>query len=443
MSKTKVFDVFNRIAKIVLNKGTLVYGNEFQGELLLAVMDSGTARLCVERRADYICGKHFENEEINNAKIGNITFSQLLVKSSENVALFRAITYKILIDNKGLIYKIEPLPTDKVIKRDDKKFVYNYTLNTRNYEKNKEVIYDGFDTSWTTQERLNNLKLQLKDNRGKQKGFILYKHNAGIGEEIYPVPAAYSGIEDIRTDAELSKFELENLENGFLPSAVLTMIGELDDTIINEETGKTEADVMKEKLQKFTGKTGGRSKLLVLTAETKEQLPQLSQLDVGQLLSSLDQITERVGKKVCKLFSVPPILAGFSEPSILGSNQTFKNALIILQHSVLKDQNLIKETLESIFPEMNMDFSIKPLQLIEYIPSELLSKMTDSEKRKLAGFKQNPFDETEENQKIIDKLSILPPAISSKVLELMSEEQIMNLAGIKFEPKIQTDEKGI
>jgi hypothetical protein len=84
------------------------------------------------------------------------------------------------------------------------------------------------------------------------------------------------------------------------------------------------------------------------------------------------------------LFEVPPVLAGFEEASILGSNQTFKNALLVLQHSTQKDQELIIESLNEIYPLK--DFSITELKLIDYIPSEVLNVLTRAELRELGGY---------------------------------------------------------
>jgi hypothetical protein len=383
----KLIQIFNRLAFIRENKGTKEYDNKFQNELLRAVMNSGTARNCIEKRASYIFGKGFtEKTTANETANKKQTFNKFLADTANNVSLFKTVSWLIKVDHTGQPLAIKVLPTQKIKVKSDGSFMYNHTLYTDNYELRYDVDYPRYDPAMQPSERAAIAAEQLKQDKS-QKGFIYYAYQHGIGQDYYAIPPAYSGLEDILTDHELSAYELENLQNGFLPSAILTLIGKVDDTVQDSVTGKTEADQLKDNLKKFTAKEGGRSKLMVLTAETKEQVPNLQQMDVGKILEGMEKITDRIGRKVCRLFEVPPVLAGFEEASILGSNQTFKNALLVLQHSTQKDQELIIESLNEIYPLK--DFSITELKLIDYIPQEVLAVLTTNELRELGGYLPN------------------------------------------------------
>jgi hypothetical protein len=387
-AKTSILGVLKRVVdKIAIvkeNKGTKVYENTFAGELVKSCMNSGTSRICIERRASYIYGGGFVDETLAETKANkNQTFAKLLATSSQNAAILKAVCYRVMVDHNGEIFAVYNVPVDKVDRTSDNRFRFNPTKNTDNFDRTLDKFYDEFNPQMSPQQRAVELQKELQ-RYGTQQGRFVYVFNQGIGQEYYSIPPAYSGIEDIKTDAQLSSYELENLENGFMPSALLTLIGKVDDTIINEQTGKTEKDELKASLSSFTAKDGGRARLLVMAAETKEQVPVLQQMDASKILDGLDKITDRVGRKVCRLFEIPPVLAGFEDASILGSNQTFKNALTILQHSVKKDQDLIIEALNIIYP--NYNFEIKQLQLIDYIPAEVMAKLTDDELRGLAGY---------------------------------------------------------
>lgn len=387
---SKVIGVFNKVPSIKQNKGTTIYDNTFQAELLKACLDSGTARVCIERRASYIYGTGFINELVAQQQANaKQTFNKLLGSISPNVGLYKTVCLKVLVDSTGNPYRVYPLAVDKV-QKGDVKFIYNPTKNTDYFDRNKDVEYLEFDPTLTNEQRKKQLAQEIKEH-GKQRGTILYHFNESIGQSVYCVPPAYSGLEDIKSDHELSSYELENLENGFLPSAMLTIVGNVDDTV-KDANNKTEKDIVKERLSEFTAKKEGRARLLVMTAETKEGIPNLQQLDTGKILDGLEKITDRVGRKVCRLFEIPPVLAGFEDASILGSNQTFKNALVTLQHSVQKDKDLIIEALNMVFPDL--DFAIGELKLIDYIPAEVLAKLTDDELRALAGYEPLPNTDT-------------------------------------------------
>lgn len=381
----KVLQIFNRLAFIRENKSTKVYDNAFQGELLNACMNSGTARNCIDKRASYIYGKGFSDELVAKDKANpKQTYNKFLADTSNNVGLFKTVSWVVKIDNRGEPIYIKALPTHKIQKKSNGDFIYNPTLFTDNYDIRANEEFGAYDPSALPQERAKQLVADMKADGGKQKGRIYYNYIKSLGSDYYCIPPSYSGIEDILTDHELSSYELENLQNGFLPSAILTLIGTLDDVQEDEKTGLTEAGKVKKALAQFTAKEGGRSKLMVLTAETKEQIPSLQQMNVGKILEGLEKITDRIGRKVCRLFETPPVLAGYEDASILGSNQTFKNALIGLQHSTIKDQELIIESLNEIFPDK--DFSINELKLVDYIPNEVLSQLTRTELRALGGY---------------------------------------------------------
>jgi len=209
------------------------------------------------------------------------------------------------------------------------------------------------------------------------------------------------------------------------------LIGDYDDEIIDEQTGLTEMDGVKKVLSSFTGKGGGRSKLAVLTAKTKELVPTLQQVDTNLIVSALEKITDRVGRKVCRLFEVPPVLAGFEDASILGSNQTFKNALLTLQHSVINDQDLVITGLNKIWP--NIDFSVKQLQLIDYIPSEIMAKLTDDELREMGGFEPLPRNTQSQQQLVIDTLNSMSPIVATNIMKAMSQKQLLELVGLEID----------
>jgi hypothetical protein len=428
----KLFQIFNRIAVVKENKATGSLQNKFAGELVKAVMNSGTARICLDRRTSYIVGDGFVSETVNEIKANNDqSIQDLLFEAANNTGLLKAVCLHVLVDNNGEVYRVYNVPVDKVERTVQGTFIYNPTKNTDNFDKNLDKEYPQWDSTLTPEQRKIKLAADLKQNNGKQLGSFVYVFRKAVGQDYYAIPPAYSGIEDILTDAELSAFELENLQNGFVPSALLTLIGEYDDQVIDEQTGLTEMDGVKKVLQSFTGKGGGRSKLAVLTAKTKEQLPIIQQMDTDLIVSALEKITDRVGRKVCRLFEVPPVLAGFEDASILGSNQTFKNALLALQHSVIKDQELIISAFNKIWP--NVDFTIKQLQLIDYIPNEIMAKLTDDELRAMAGFDPLPKNTPSQQQLVIDTLNSMSPIVATNIMKAMSQKQLLELVGLQID----------
>jgi len=423
--------IVSKVAVIKENKSLRTYENKWAGELVLAIMDSGTARNCVTMRSSFIQANGFTDEKVAKMQANQTqTFNKLLASMAQNVAMLKAVCVRVILNPDGTVWRTYNIPVDKVERTTDGRFLYNHTKNTAQYNVNYNVYYDPWIPGLEPKDRAVLLKKEMRANNGRQKGTFAYHFNEGVGEEYYAIPPAYSGIEDIKTDGQLSAFELECLLNGFVPSAILTTIGKMDDTIVDAKTGLTAAGKFAKVLGSFRGVEGKRAALMWLTAATKEEIPNLQQLDMGALLDGLEKITDRIGRKVCRLFGIPPILAGYEDSAILGNSQSFKNAMVSLQHSVVKDKELITECMTSIYPKL--DFTIGELQLVNDIPDIVLEKLTDTEIRALGGY--GPVEEEEETVKrkrLLNILSTLDPVFANELLRSLTEEEKRALIGLK------------
>ena len=227
---------------------------------------------------------------------------------------------------------------------------------------------------------------------------------------------------------ELSKMEYENVINSFMPSAILTLIGEVDN-LTEDEDGKTDQDKLDETLMEFTGAKGGRSKLAVLTAKNKEAVPVLQSFDAKAVFDAIDIATDRIARKVCRHMGIPPVLIGISTAGQLGNNQELANHMEVFVLTVQKHQNQLIEALKSIFPEKNFD--IAPLQLFKFIPDKVWDKLTDDEIRELAGYAPIPLVTDATSDQTITAVNSLSPLVATKVMETLTPDEIRALVGLK------------
>jgi hypothetical protein len=77
-------------------------------------------------------------------------------------------------------------------------------------------------------------------------------------------------------------------------------------------------------------------------------------------------------------------LVGLTDAAILGNQQAIANAIKILNNSILPDQIQISGAFTLIWP--TPDWTIQSLSLIDYIPSEVISKLSTDEIRALGGY---------------------------------------------------------
>lgn len=380
---TGVYGFVNAIIPEKENKAQGIYyfgvDNKLPNNLITWVNDSGVARRCVGKVSTYIEANGFVNKDAGSKIVGTdgATANDLLSDIATSLAYFEGFALHIKRDGFGNVKAIKSIPFQCVRRTNNGEFEVNLTYGQQKFDKNKTKIYPAF------KGRLTEIEF-LKEVKNIGDGEILYAYISSPDNSYYPNPQYYSQIEDIRTSSELAKFDYETVTNGFITSAVLTYIGELDGTQ-KDEAGKTEVDYFQEGLKKFSGQTkdqyglSGRNKLLVLNTKSAEQAPTLQPFDSKAIFEASNSKRDLIERAVCRLFGVPPVLAGFSDAAILGNTQSIANASLELNKNVQPLQNLISKTFKKLWPEF--DWTLTEYTPVQYIEPGLYQYMTNDEIR--------------------------------------------------------------
>ena len=387
--KIKVFNFLNRIVKIKepvnYSEDIIKYDtdNKFPQNLINYIRESGTATRCVDELGRYSFAEGFVKEttakmKFNETQNGNDIVEELLQQS----IYFEGNALHISRKTDGTIDSVRVVPFEN-IRRAKNYLIYNPTLSSDKYDQSKDKKHPYFKGVKLTPEELAEVSAF-----GEDAGEILYIINKRPGTYIYPIPGYYASISDIETDAELSKYELETVNNSFLPSGILTIIGNINNEVKDDEDS-TEWDEYQEQLEAFTGNVknekgeSGRNKLLVLQAETKEQVPNYQALTNEAILNASETATKRIEGKVCRAFGVPPFIVGIGGTVGFATNIISDN-ITLFNNRVLKIQNLATKGLKLCFPEM--DFTLTQLTPIKYLAPEVLKTLSETELRAIGGY---------------------------------------------------------
>jgi len=398
--KSKVFTFVNRVVSIKesSDKTIVNYGlnDQLPTEIISQLNESLTGNACIEALSQYTFADGFVNEDLGKTKVNeNQTFNQLLSELVNTVSIYNGLALYVTRFTNGKIASVKKVPFANVRKTPTGEIVINPTYGTSKYDKSKNEFFPPFRGSEISTDEL----ASHLEKYGQDKGEILYFYKKKEGQNYYPIPSWYAGISDVNADAENSKFELESVNNSFLPSGFMTLVGDIDDKQ-EDENGNTEWDYYEETLANFTGNNkdehgeSGRQKLAVFNAKTKDEIPFFQAMDNTSVFNAIEQSSKRVAEKVARAFGVPPFIIG------LGGNVGFSTQIIsdnisLFNNRVKINQNIISEALNLIFP--NVDFSITLLNPVKYIPSEVLAKLTDAELREIGGYKTL---ETKENSTV-------------------------------------------
>lgn len=436
--KSKVYNFLNLyVPQLIPNKSKdiLQYGknNLFPNELIQTIAESGTATICANKVDQFIQADGFVDKTSAATKVNeNETADQILSLISSCLSYFQAFALHVRRTPDGKIGSVEYIEFEKLRKRISGGFIYNKNLGTSEYKEAENKVYPEFKKPILSPEELG---LQIKTYG--PTGEILYVYKKRVGQSIYPIPSYYAGIEDIKTDAELSKFEYETTVNSFLPSSILTIVGEVDNKT-KDDRGKTDQDYLDDTLKEFTGavkdKDGksGRAKLAVLSAKTKEEVPVLQTFNIKSIMDAASSSTDRVARKVSRLYEVPPFIAGLE--SATGFNtKILVDQIDLFNKGINSWQRMITSVFEMLYPGKN--WTISTFNPISYIPPEVFAKLTDDEIRAIAGYAPIPIPTTETADKTIKGINSLSPLVANKVLESMTVDEIRALVALGPKPE--------
>ena len=375
-----VFRFFNRYVEIIKDLGSkdyILYGHDnlLPNKCLKYINDSGTAKMCVAKVAEYTEADGFVSDIESAKKVNKYQKGDDFLRDiALQVSVFKG--FALLVKRNGFDIPVEAdvLSFEKIRrKKDGSGFYYNKNVGNDKYKESEWVFYPEYN----------------KNARGiatqYPQGEIAYFYIRSAENPYYPIPDYYAGIEDIITSAELSKMDLELALNGFMPSALLTVIGD-PNQVVQGETNKTNREVIEDTLAEFSGavkdKNGlsGRFSLATMWAHTKEEVPVLQTFDAKAIIDASNTKRDAINRDVCRLFKVPPVLVGFSEATVLGNQQALSNSQKMLIDTVNSYQRFITESINEVFVG---DWTISQKTPAAVSDPALLAVLTEDELRRI------------------------------------------------------------
>ena len=384
-------------------------GNTVPVVAMAAAHQSGTAYRCLERRAQFLEGTGFpvptpdpvtgvvKPEEVgtlgetevpghNGQKTANDLWAELCSYGSNHNGAAVLVRYRA----DGQIGEAHTLPFGAVRKTANGTLLLNHKFGKRQFSRAETSEHLPFDNTPEAVAAVLTRAAELDEKTGKpygQPGQILYIYTPKAGEEDYPLPPHWAGLEDVLADGAYARFDLDEVRNGFNAKGALVFIGQTDDTT-RDEHGKTEKDYTNDELDKFTlqGADGaGRSSVMVFDVKTKEEAPIWIPMNTAVAIEKLDAKKEAVGQTVCRHIGIPPILAGFAKAGQLGAATEIINAVQLTQDSLEPLRKCLLRAFWRLMPALkgHVPGQRKPLAFVD---PAIMAQLTPDEVRALGGY---------------------------------------------------------
>jgi hypothetical protein len=363
------------------------YGIEdrYPNWLVQDINNSSTARNCIEKITTYLVGNGFSGFN-GNEIIGNNLLSEIAMQ----MAVFRGfallIKYKVgqMQDDNGNYYKpqiadIEVLPLELCRKFKDGRIMYNPNLYFDNNKK-EQIIFDEWKPK-TDYQRLQEIESQ-KDK--EYKGTILYRYMPAVGAYIYPIPAWAANREAVQAEGELSQMLSGQLKNGFMPSLVALVTGDISNNTITE--GEQVLENPAQQISRMIADNVGAKNAggtVVINMPDPDGKIDFKVINPNTNSAEIVNLQKMICENIARIFNISPILVGISTSGQLSSTQQIAVEIKSLNINLQPLRDFICQILNEVTGLQLSIIESKPITDIDPVLEKVL---TADEIREIYGY---------------------------------------------------------
>lgn len=290
---------------------------------------SAINRAVIENKVTYICGSGVDDSNYYGQPNPADDWDELIEKIAKDYVTFGGFCFQVVRNKDGQSVSLYHTDFSKV----------------RIGQINEYGTYLSFYLSndWRrTTGRYAPVEIKAYGSEEMQQGepYLFYYKDYDPSLDYYPVPQYYSALNYIEADGLLGKFYRNSINNGFVPSTIITM-------------PSNPADKQKEQFQRdiensYAG-TNGANSIVVLWGESQEVKPVVTSYTASgnaDLYNNVDQIIFQKIISAHRLTS--PTLAGLS-----GSGNLSGNASEIVNAYMLYSRTVIDKLRRKILDTLN------------------------------------------------------------------------------------------
>lgn len=309
----------------------------------------------------YICGKGVRDSETNANKFVGVpnvgeTWDDLIEKVARDYKEF------------GGFYL-------QVIKNKDSETVSIYhqdfsTVRVETMDEYGEPLTWCISNDWPNGDKKKRVKeiptWQSVGAMEAEKQYMFYFWDYTPGLFIYCVPDYYSAEAYIKADGSLAEFYNNSIDNGFIPSVVISMPS-------NPST-EQKAAFQKDMEGAFAGAKGAAS-IVILWGENTEVKPTITPYSAAANANVYNDVEKIVFQKIMTANRLTsPTLAGVS-----GSGNLSGNAQEIVDAYILYNYTVIEKKRRKILDNLNIFTKINKTALLEIDELDVLQKIREAE----------------------------------------------------------------
>lgn len=354
--------------------------NAYPQRMLELVGQSPTAKDCWNKRAKFIAGAKFVDDEIGKMIVNRdgLTLNKLRIAIAKDKALFRGFgihvnynaNFKIVELNYVSFENIRMGDSDNPVNRGKFLLYPDWGRRTwKNITKARITCLDPYNPDPDV------IKAQVIDGLGWENylGQLFY-FNPEV--DYYPLCEADSVWEDFETEAGIKVFNNREVTTGFLPSTMIFMRSrreEADNSNANQggNPSLNTPSQLEIDLGKFQG-TKDAQKIIIIEYEDDDDKPEFNPYKIQNNDKLFESTEKSVEARIIKGFSVPQALVGTSQQKagLSDPGNEKKEAIREFNDNTALDRGEVVETLASILANFKITVPLDKLE-IEPVPESI------------------------------------------------------------------------
>lgn len=291
--------------------------------------ESAINKAVIENKVTYICGTGLQEDEYYGQPNPNEDWELLIEKLSRDYVTFGGFSFQVILNENGKSVSLFHTDFSKVRVGE----VNEYGINQSFFLSNDWTkTFGKFAPS--------EIKAYGSENMKKGTPYLFYYKDYEPSLDYYPVPQYYSALNYIEADGLLGKFYRNSINNGFVPSTIITMPSNPSD----DQKAEFQRDIE----SSYTGANGANS-IVVLWGESQEIKPVVTSYTASGNADLYNNVDEIIFQKIISAHRLTsPTLAGLS-----GSGNLSGNANEIINSYVLYNQTVIQKLRRKILDTLN------------------------------------------------------------------------------------------
>jgi hypothetical protein len=327
------------------------FDNAYPQRLFDLIAQSGTATRCVNRFADFISGRGFENPTIYKLKVDDegTTMDKLLQLMSKDYSMFSGICVHVRYNGLGQIIERKHIPfINTRLAYDSRIAVYdNWDKSSllETYNSSKIVRYNRFNPAKAIQEILECKGATFEEKVANYPGQVLWWSNNG--QFNYPTSIADPVAEDIETDYQSKLYKNKNIRTSFTASGAFVDIGVLETSTDRNGTDNSQEE-RQGQLTEFQGAESAGN-IMYVNVASKEDAPIWIPFSGDANADKKFEYHENsVEKSIVKQFNLPLQLAGIETAGKLGGVNDLMEAYQVFNSETESDRIIMEEQVSKL-----------------------------------------------------------------------------------------------